>query len=47
MTGKRTPLELQITVTLEEHAGFPPGEMRDLCEAGWNQSFDKLAESLK
>lgn len=51
------PLELRITVTLEEHggrtkmilkhAGFPPGEMRELCEAGWNQSFDKLAESLK
>ncbi|MRR58413.1 MAG: SRPBCC domain-containing protein [Deltaproteobacteria bacterium] len=51
------PLELQVTVTLVEdagrtrmtlrHEGIPPGEMRELCEAGWNESFDKLAEILK
>lgn len=50
------PLELQIAVTLEEdhgttrmtlrHAGIPPGSMREMCAAGWNESFDKLAESL-
>ena len=51
------PLELQVTVTLAEdagttrmtlrHVGIPPGEMSDMCAEGWNQSFDKLAESLK
>jgi uncharacterized protein YndB with AHSA1/START domain len=50
------PLEMVITVTLEEkagrtkltllHEGIPEGRMRDLTEAGWNQSFDKLADSL-
>ena len=29
-----------------EHAGIPSGTMSD-CEAGWNGSFDKLAESLE
>jgi len=47
------PLELQVTVTLAEEAGatrmtlhdvgIPPGEMS---AQGWNESFDKLAESL-
>lgn len=51
------PLELQVTLTFEEHdgktkmtlrhAGIPEGEMSDLTKAGWNESFDKLAESLK
>jgi uncharacterized protein YndB with AHSA1/START domain len=51
------PLELQVTVTLEEddgttkmtlrHIGIPPGTMNEMCEAGWNESFDKLAESLR
>jgi uncharacterized protein YndB with AHSA1/START domain len=52
------PLELLVTVTLEEqegnrtklilkHAGFPTSEDRDLTEAGWNESFDKLTEDLK
>jgi len=55
--GPDFPLELQITVTLEEdagttrmtlrHAGLPPGEMRESCAQGWNESFDKLAESLR
>lgn len=51
------PLELLVTVRLEEqegnktkltlkHAGFPTGEDRDLTEAGWNESLDKLSEDL-
>ena len=51
------PLELLVTVTLEEmdgktkmtlrHIGMPAGEMSELTQAGWNESFDKLAESLR
>jgi len=51
------PLELLLTVTFEEmggktkmtlhHAGIPEGKMSGECEAGWNESLDKLAESLK
>ena len=51
------PLELLVTVTFEEHdgrtemtlrhAGIPEGHMKDECETGWNESFDKLGESLK
>lgn len=51
------PSELLVTVTFEEqdgktkmtlhHVGLPVGEMIEQCRAGWNQSFDKLAESLK
>ncbi len=51
------PLELLITITLEEHenqakmtlrhVGIPAGENRDGAEQGWNQSFDKLAQTLK
>lgn len=52
------PLEMQVTVTLKDlgdgktkmtlrHAGFPEGEMSEMAGAGWNESFDKLAESLK
>jgi uncharacterized protein YndB with AHSA1/START domain len=54
--GEDFPLELQITVTFEEqdgktkmtlrHVGFPAGQMREMAGAGWNESFDKLAESL-
>jgi uncharacterized protein YndB with AHSA1/START domain len=50
------PLELLVTVTFEEqegrtrltlrHVGIPAGEMREQCGAGWNESFDKLADSL-
>ncbi len=50
------PLEMVISVTLEEldgktnltlkHTGFPPGEDYELARAGWNESFDKLAELL-
>lgn len=52
---KDFPLELNVTVILEEvdgktrmtlrHEGFPP-DMVEMCMEGWNQSFDKLAESL-
>jgi uncharacterized protein YndB with AHSA1/START domain len=55
--GDDFPLELQVTVTFEEHqgktkmtlhhSGIPAGEIREMTEAGWNQSFDKLGESLK
>jgi len=51
------PKEFLVTVTFEEqdgktkmilrHAGMPKGEHMDLARQGWNQSFDKLAESLK
>ncbi len=51
------PLEMLVTVTFEEdggktkmtlrHAGIPAGQMSELTEAGWNESFDKLARVLK
>ncbi len=51
------PLELEVTVTLEAiggktkmtltHVGLPEGESKKQCNAGWNQSFDKLAKVLK
>jgi len=50
------PLELLVTVTFEErdgittmtlrHAGIPAGPMQEMTGAGWNESFDKLAEIL-
>ena len=50
------PQELLVTVTFEvqagrtrltlRHAGLPPGEMRDMTRAGWNESFDKLTGAL-
>jgi hypothetical protein len=50
------PLEMLVTVTFEgiegktkltlTHVGLPSGEDQDNCRAGWNESFDKLAESL-
>jgi uncharacterized protein YndB with AHSA1/START domain len=49
------PLEMVVTVTFEEdvgktimtlrHDGIPLNTMGE-CEAGWNGSFDKLAEIL-
>ncbi len=55
MTGD-WPLELLVTVTFEEiggrtkmtlrHEGIPSGLMRELTETGWNESFDKLVESI-
>jgi len=51
------PLELLVTVTFEEHGGktrltlrhigIPAGENRDMAKAGWDESFDKLAEYLE
>jgi len=51
-----SPLEMLVTVTFEEqegkttmtlrHVGLP-SEMSELAGAGWNESFDKLAESLR
>ncbi len=51
------PSELLVTVTFEEHngkakmtlrhVGLPAGTMSDLTNAGWNESFDKLADSFK
>lgn len=51
------PLELLITVTFKEaggrtkmvlnHEGMPSREHAADAEIGWNESFDKLAESLK
>lgn len=51
------PLEMLVTVTFEDqagktkltlkHTGLPAGDMSEETGAGWNQSFDKLAASLK
>ena len=51
------PTEMLVTVTFEDengktkmtlkHAGMPAGEMGEMAQTGWNESFDKLAESLK
>ncbi|NWJ48327.1 MAG: SRPBCC domain-containing protein [Chloroflexi bacterium] len=50
------PQEFLVTATFEEfegktkltlrHSGIPAGEMREMTEAGWNESFDKLADSF-
>ncbi len=50
------PEELLITVTFDEkggkttmtlrHEGMPEGEMSELAQSGWNESFDKLAEVI-
>jgi uncharacterized protein YndB with AHSA1/START domain len=50
-------LELQVTVTFEprdgkttmtlRHSGFPPGPVAAMTTAGWNESFDKLAEAIR
>ena len=50
------PAEALITATFTEHAGrtrltvqhapLPPGRERDLCEQGWSESLDKLADYL-
>jgi uncharacterized protein YndB with AHSA1/START domain len=55
--GPDLPLEMEIEVTFEEkqgrttlslrHIGIPDGKMREMTEAGWNESFDKLADILK
>jgi uncharacterized protein YndB with AHSA1/START domain len=55
--GPEFPPSMLITVTFEaagghtrmvlKHEGFPAGEDADTTEAGWNESFDKLAETLR
>lgn len=57
LPGEDWPLEMKVTVTFEElsgttkmtlnHVGHPAGKMGEMATAGWNQSLDKLAESLK
>jgi uncharacterized protein YndB with AHSA1/START domain len=37
------PRELVMTL---RHVGLPP-EMGEMAEAGWNESIDKLAETLE
>lgn len=52
------PMELEVIIECETlpdgktkmkltHVGMPAGEQRTGAEQGWNESFDKLAESLK
>lgn len=55
--GDDISLELEVIVTFADeggktrmtlrHIGFSEGRMREMAEEGWNQSFDKLAASLK
>ena len=55
--GDDIPFTMMITVTFEDiggktrmtlnHVGLPAGEMSEMTVAGWNGSFDKLAESLR
>ena len=55
--GKDFPFELLVTLTFEDfegktkftlrHEGIPAGEMHDMTSGGWNESLDKLADSLK
>lgn len=50
------PEVMKVTIKLEErdgqtkmtliHEGTLEGELRDMTRAGWNESFDKLAEQL-
>ncbi len=54
--GDDFPLEMLVTITFEDvegktkmtlkHVGLPES-MSDMTGTGWNESFDKLAESLK
>jgi len=56
MTGE-WPDKFNVNVTFEKegdqtkmtlkHEGIPAGKMTELCIQGWNESFDKLSESLK
>lgn len=51
------PLVMLVSVTFDEqgggtlmtlrHAGIPGGRDQELCNEGWSQSFDKLAELLE
>lgn len=57
MTGE-FPMEMTMTIVFEElpggktkmalrHEGMPAGEDTKGANQGWNESFDKLAESLR
>jgi uncharacterized protein YndB with AHSA1/START domain len=52
------PMEMLVSITFEaladsktkmtlRHSGLPAGQMLEMTGSGWNESFDKLAESLK
>ncbi len=51
------PKQMQVTITLEDHdgktrltlrhAGLPAGEMGEMTQASWNESFDKLAQTVR
>ena len=55
--GSDFPLEMLVTVTFEvegdktkvtlKHTGLPAGKIGEQTEAGWNESFDKLAQNLR
>jgi uncharacterized protein YndB with AHSA1/START domain len=55
--GDDIPLEMLLTITFEDiggktkmtlrHEGLPAGEMSEGASQGWNESLDKLAESLR
>jgi uncharacterized protein YndB with AHSA1/START domain len=55
--GSDFPLEMLVTVTFEDeddktkvtlkHTGLPAGKIGEQTEAGWNESFDKLAQNLR
>ncbi len=57
LPGEDWPLELLVKVSFEDqdgktkmtlkHTGIPSGKMNEMTEQGWNESFDKLANSLK
>ncbi|NJD22337.1 MAG: SRPBCC domain-containing protein [Melioribacter sp.] len=57
MPGDDWPMELTVTITFEDlgnktkmtltHVGIPAGQMKEMTGASWNESFDKLADSLK
>ena len=51
------PMETEVIVTFEDvdgktkltlrQVGFPESQLNEHAGAGWNQSFDKLAETLR
>ncbi len=57
LPGDHWPKEIVVTVTFEDLngktkmtlrcVGFPAGQASEMAKAGWNESFDKLADSLK
>ena len=55
--GDDMPMETEVIVTFEDldgktkltlrQVGFPKSQMSEMAGAGWSQSFDKLAETLR